>query len=269
MAILTISREVGSGGREIGQVIVESCGYSLVDKEAIFTDLRAFGETWEQSGKDFDEHRPAIWERYDWSFRGVQALIQSILLDYAVRDKVVIVGRGANFLLNDIPFALKIRVVAPMDKRIETIMRRESVDRETAWWLARKADRESSGFIKALYGRNISDPTAYDYIFDTGPESLDRIASLVKMALTSRENYNTAPLRSALWMRAMAARIKARLVTNPDLCFAPTLDATADKGNIVIRGVVKNPGEYKLLEEAAKKLAGDLPLVLELRYRLR
>ncbi len=129
MAILTLSREVGSGGREIGQAVVDSMGYSLIDKEDILASLKTVGREWERCGRDFDEARPALWERYDWTFRGFRALMQSILLDYAITDKVVIMGRGANFLLSDIPFVLKIRVVAPMEKRVERIMKRESVDR--------------------------------------------------------------------------------------------------------------------------------------------
>jgi cytidylate kinase len=138
MAILTISREFGSGGREIGRTVAQLLNYEYIDKENILADIRAKGKKWEEWGKNLDEHCPTIWEKYDWSFRGFSSVIQRLILDYALRDKVVILGRGGNFVLKGVPFALRIREVAPIARRIERITKRETVDSETARWLAEK-----------------------------------------------------------------------------------------------------------------------------------
>jgi hypothetical protein len=70
------------------------------------------GQEWEKWGKDLDEHCPTLWEKHDWSFRGFSALVQSSILGHALKGRVVIMGRGGNFLLKDVPYALRIRVVA-------------------------------------------------------------------------------------------------------------------------------------------------------------
>ena len=106
MAILTISREFGSGGREIGQAVAALLNYEYIDKQKMLSDLKSAGNEWEKWGKDLDEHCPTIWEKHNWSFRGLSALIQSCILNHALKDKVVIMGRGGNFLLKDIPSAL-------------------------------------------------------------------------------------------------------------------------------------------------------------------
>jgi hypothetical protein len=62
MAILTISREYGSGGREIGHAVAKLMGYTYVNKEDILSDIRRDGPKWEQSVKDLDEHCPSVWE---------------------------------------------------------------------------------------------------------------------------------------------------------------------------------------------------------------
>jgi cytidylate kinase len=266
MAILTISREFGSGGREIGQAVAQQLGYDYVDKARILGDIKAIGGKWEEWGKDLDEHCPTVWERYDWSFRGFGALIQSIILNYALRDRVVILGRGGNFLLHGIPYAYRIRVVAPVEARLQRIMPRESVDRETAQWLVERTDRDRSCFIHALYGKAWDDPSGYDALFNTGEQSLDKVAALVVDALTEKEQFRADEARRTLEMRAAAAQVKAGLVTDPGL-FIPTLDVLTDGAHLVVRGIIHNPKEHQRIEALARKLAGDRPLKCALHYR--
>ncbi len=58
MAILTVSRQFGSGGREIGRRVADDLGYAYVDRESILEGIRAAGEKWEKWGKGLDEHCP-------------------------------------------------------------------------------------------------------------------------------------------------------------------------------------------------------------------
>lgn len=51
MAILTVSREFGSGGREIGQAVAKVLNYTYIDKERLLADMRASGKEWEEWGK--------------------------------------------------------------------------------------------------------------------------------------------------------------------------------------------------------------------------
>ena len=267
MAILTISREYGSGGREIGQAVAGFPGYEYIDKGKILADISALGKKWEEWGKDLDEHCPTIWEKYDWSFRGFSALLQSHLLHYALGDKVVIMGRGGNFLLKDIPYALRVRVTAPIKTRVERIMKREAVDMDTARWLAEKTDKERSCLIYSIYGRHWDDPKEYDMVFDTGILTINEITNILKDALLDKERFRTDKARSILESRAIAAKIKAGILTNPNF-FIPTLEVHHDGKEFVLRGVIHNPAEHKSIEDAAKKLAGNIPIRCELHYRL-
>jgi cytidylate kinase len=266
MAILTISREYGSGGREIGQAVARQLGYTYINKEQILEDIRSAGAKWEQWAKDLDEHCPSVWEKYDWSFRGFAALIQSCILNHAQRDKVVIMGRGGNFLLKDIPFAYRGRVVAPMEARIERIMKREKADKDTARWLAERTDRERACFIHTVYGKPWDDPAEYDKVFDTSAQTEDEIVTSVKNALFQRERLGTEEARNALTMRAVAAGVKAGIATDPKF-FVPVLEVFPEGKDIILRGVTHSPKEHKGIEEAARKLAEGHPIRCELHYR--
>ena len=259
MAILTISREYGSGGHEIGQAVAGSLGYDYVDKARVLDDIKAFGTRWEEWAKELDEHSPTVWERHDWSFRGFGALIRGAILNYALRDRVVIMGRGGNFILRDVPHAFRIRVVAPLEARIERVMKREIVDHDTARWLIEKTDRERSGFIYAVYGKHWDDPAGYDRVFHTGLQPIDEMTAIVKGLLQEKDQFNTEESQKALQMSALAAKINTGIVMKFGFSL-PTLDVFYDGRGLVLRGIIHNPKEHKRIEDEARKLAGDMPL---------
>jgi cytidylate kinase len=271
MAILTIARKYGSGGREIGQAIAEQLNYDYIDRRRILDDMRAEGKQWEERAKQFDENYPKIWERYDWSFRGFVALNQSYFLNYALKDKVVIMGRGGNFLLKGIPCILRVRVIAPIEKRIEKVMEREGVNSENARWLIEKADHEMAGAIYLIYGRNWDNPAEYEMVFDTGIQTTDAIITVIKNGLLEKEKFNTEKTRKILQLRVLAAKIKAEITTNSQYSIS-VLDVDPKEGGmiekgLVIRGIIHNQDDIKKIEETAKKLAGDIPIDCELQYR--
>ena len=265
-AILTVSREFGSGGRELGQAVARDLGYAYVDRELILADIRKDGAKWEQWAKDLDEHCPTVWEKYDWSYRGFAALVQWHILVHAQRGGVVIVGRGGNFVLTGVPHALRIRVTAPLEARIERIMKRESVDRGMAQWLCKKTDSERACFLSAMYGKRWDDPSEYDRVFSVPGGSIDDVLSAVKTALLDRESLATEDARKQLAMIAAAARIKAGIAVNPRF-FLPVFDVVYDGGELILRGVTHTPKEHKAIEETARELAAGLPLRCELHYR--
>jgi YjbE family integral membrane protein len=265
-AILTISREFGSGGREIGQAAARELGYAYVDREAILADIKKDGGKWEEWARNLDEHCPTVWEKYDWSFRGFAALVQKHILEQAAKGGVVLMGRGGNFLLKDIPHAFRIRVQAPLDLRMERIVKRESVDTDTARWLCEKTDNERSCFLHTIYGKRWDDSAEYDQIFDAGTQTMEAIIADVVKSLREREGKATDEARRLLSLRAAAAKVKAGIATNSRF-FIPTLDVSVEGAAIVLRGVTHSPKEHTAIEEAAAKLAGDVPVRCELHYR--
>ncbi len=263
-AILTVSREFGSGGREIGRAVARELGYEYIDRERILADIRQHGAKWEQWAGQLDEHCPTVWEKYDWSFRGFASLIQLHLLEHAKKGGVVIMGRGGNFLLKGVPHALRTRVTAPLEARIERVIKREGVDRETAKWLCEKTDHERACFLHALYGGRWDDPAQYDRVFATSGESVDReVASIIgdlKARIVTPQGLQT------LHLLAAAAKVKAGIATNPRL-FIPVFDVLPEGEGLVLRGITHSPKEHGIIDQAAKDLAGDLQVRCDLHYR--
>jgi cytidylate kinase len=266
MAILTLSREFGCD-LKIGRSVAAMMGYQYIDREIILEDLRKIGSKWEDWAKELDEHCPTIWEKNDWSFRGFTALIQSEILQYALLDRVVIMGRGSNFLLEGIGSAYRVRLVAPIEYRIARIMEREDLDYSTAQWLLKKTDSERLCFISSIYDKQIHDPAGYDAIYEVDTTTTDVIVQSIIAILKEKEAENTPEVKDILRMRAAAARVKAGIATNPTL-FVPVLEVSVIGVSLVIRGVTHTAKEQKRLKEMAVKLAGDIPIQFELHFRV-
>lgn len=266
MAVLTISREFGSGGQEIGKAVAASLDYAFIDRERILQEMHAEGPRWEKWAKGLDEQCPTVWERYDRSFKAFGALMQSIILSHAVNGRVVVMGRGGNYLLKNMPFAFRVRVVAPIEIRIERIIQREPIDRATARWLIEKTDRERDCFVFSMYERHWDSLNEYDAVYDTGRQSLEEVAQRIEHALKERERFNTEESLAVLRMRAVAAKVKAGLFTDLSF-FLPTLEVESEGKAIIVKGIIHNPKELRIIEESAKALAEEFPIRCELHYR--
>jgi cytidylate kinase len=266
MAVLTISRDLGSGGREVGLALSSSLGYGYADREGILSRLKAAGHKWEKWTEGFDEHAPRIWEKYDWSYQGFVAMLQSTIMNEAASDRVVIIGRGGNYLLNGVPFALRTRIVAPFEQRIARVSERESIDEESARWLIERTDRDRAGFLLTVYGRDGKDPADYDIVFDSATMSIGEICAAITGVVPQKDSLKDEKSMRALKLRALAAEIKARLFTTLPF-FMPTLDVEFVDEAICVRGVVRLPRERELVMNESRKIAGEAPLRFELRYR--
>ncbi len=267
MAILTISREYGAGGRDLGRLVAERLNYQYVDKERLFRDLDQQGRRWGQVARELDEVCPTLWERHDWQYRGYVASLEALILDYAAQDKVVLIGRGGAYLLREVPFCLKVRLIAPWKLRVERIMLRESLDRQAAERLIRQVDHDRACYLQTNYGRSGQDAADYDLVLNTGDLSYEEAARIIIQLLAEKELLATPAAKEALANLALAHRLKARIATDPRL-LVPTLTVTPAGEALVISGIIHNPKEKQIIEEISREVAGNRPVRLELHPRL-
>ncbi len=271
MAILTISREFGSGAKGVGEAVAAALGYDYVDRRRVLKEMEKEDPVFEAQTKRFEERDPGVWGRYDWSFRGFTALYQSVVLDHAKEDRVVISATGAPYLLRGIPHVLRVFVKAPMESRITRVRGDDIVNRETAKWIIERADEEMGRAIYTLYGRRWDDPSEYDMVFDAPQRTPGQMVDEIKTALAAREERNTEKARSVLSLRALAAKMKAMIAIDPQ-CDVTTLEVEPKEEGLpeyglVIKGIVREEADIKEIESFAHRLAGDVPLEIRLIYK--
>lgn len=273
MAILTISRQFGSGAEEIGGAIAKELGYEYLDRQMILDDMKEAGGLWEEKAKYYDENKPSLWESHEWSFRGYVALAQSKILGRALKNNCVLIGRGANFLLKGVKHHLGIRIEAPLENRIQAVTGHYSVNTENAQWLIDKADREMAGSVYLLYGRAWDDPREYDLRFDTSKNTPDEIGRIVKTAIAEKEKLYSEASQAVIALRLRAAEVKAGIATDPTfstflLSVNPKEDGLPEYG-LILRAVVSDQSDINRLKDVAVKLAGKLPIECEVRTRMQ
>jgi cytidylate kinase len=266
MAILAISREYGSGGREIGRKVADRLGYQFVDKERLFQDLEQAGPRWARIAKEVDEVCPTLWERHDWQYRGYVSQIEDLILEYAVGDNVVIIGRGGSSLLQGVPFCLRVRLIAPLEARLQAIMAREGLTREAATRLIAQIDGERACYIKANYGSDWDAEDVYDLTLNTASLTHDQVVDILVENLAAKDRLATAEAKARLALAALGYRLKARIATDPRV-LVPTLQVFPEEDTLVVSGIIHTPKELHLLQEIAREVCGDRPVRFDLHRR--
>ena len=266
MATLTISREYGSGGFEIGRRVAERLGYQFVDKERLFQDMERAGPRWARVAREVDEVCPTLWERHDWQYRGYVSQMENLILGYVLGDNVVIIGRGGSFLLRGVPFCLRVRLVAPLEMRLEAIMARERLSREAARRLIAKVDGERACYIKANYGSDWDADSLYDLSLNTASLTHDRVVDILAEGLAAKDRLATPEAKARLALMALGYRLKARIATDSRV-LVPTLEVFPEGDGLVVSGIMHTPKEFHLLQEMAREVCGDRPVRFDLHRR--
>lgn len=165
MAIITISREMGSGGIPIVHQVAEELGYTLVDGDVIRNAAENYDLS-QEALQQIDEKPPAFVESLDRQIELNMNRIQLIVLEQALKGDVVIYGRGGQDLLPKFPACFVCGLLLLL-KRVERWAQREWIDPDLARSLVRKSDQQRAGFIKYYFDRNWSNPIEYDIVINT------------------------------------------------------------------------------------------------------
>ena len=213
MAVITISRELGSDGTIIAKQTAETLGYPLVDKTTIEHILSQYGFV--HFGKDY-ETVPNFWERLDPSKGNMITMLNRVILAMACYDNLVILGRGSFAVLGGYADVLNVRIQSPLPVRIKRIMKEQNIkDPFTAESLVKESDKVRSAFIQSWYNVRWDQAEAFDLIFDTSKipaEMASRWISEAAKKIKSVQGNNKPTTQTILvdqeLARAVAAGIK-------------------------------------------------------------
>jgi CMP/dCMP kinase len=206
MAVITISRQFGSGGDEIASQLCDVLGYRRFDKRQISLAAVEAGLS-DQETIDFSEENYNVKTFFDRLFdrlypvatlntwhedeNGYRIPEKTPLNEETALDLVkkaiqvayrtgnmIILGRGGQFVLKDHPGVFHIRIEAPMEDRIQRIktqLRNEQKVFDAGIDIRRKAqdmivtrDYTSASYIKHFYDADWADPMNYHLVLNTG-----------------------------------------------------------------------------------------------------
>lgn len=193
--IITIGREYGSGGREIGKRVADKLGIPFYDKEVLTRAAQESGLCSEVL-EHHDEKASVGGILSGASSAGMHVNTAQVGLQLPLNQRVflaqfdaihkiaaegscVIVGRCADYVLKDIEHVTHVFIYASVEKRIERIMRVEKVDRDKARELIRKTDKQRKNYYNFFADGNWGLRANYDLMIRTDDKNFDRIADAI------------------------------------------------------------------------------------------
>src|SRR4030042_4086105 len=120
MAIVTISRGSATGGLLLAEGLSKTLGYHLVSREEIVRGTAKFGVV-ESNLERFMSGPPTFSEDFKHELRCYLSFIQEALCEWAQKDNVVYLGNVGHLLLRGIFHVLRIRLIAPLEFRIQLL----------------------------------------------------------------------------------------------------------------------------------------------------
>jgi cytidylate kinase len=241
MAIVTVSHQLGSGGDDIARGVAEALGYDCVGAEILAEAAHTHGLAEDRLTR-LGEAKPAFLDRLGSEAQTYIAVMQNAVLDAALQDNVVIIGRGGQWLLRGIPHVVRVRIMAPLEERVQRLTCRivpprdcrdgSRLGRHTIEQLIRRDDADKRGRMRYLYDRDLDDPFLYDVVFShVGGNSgavIEAMAILARRctAATAAEGLQ------ALLDRAVAGRVRVALMMDEHTRGYAHLDVEARHGMV-------------------------------------
>ena len=189
---LLISREKGAGGSTVGQLVGRRLGWQVFDNQ-IVDEIAKKAQVRRQLVESLDEHdrttiQDMIGQVLDPKHIGTSdylLYLKQIVLTLGHQGDVVIVGRGAQFILPG-QFGLSVRMVAPIEARIQRIADEAGLSLAAARVEVERTDRERVKLVRHSFGRDVTDPLSHDIIINTAAMKVEAAAEIVLKALQGK-----------------------------------------------------------------------------------
>jgi cytidylate kinase len=198
--VITISREYGARGAEIGRCVARRADFAYWDQEVVHRiaedtrmPLAMFVSLDEHRQEEIQEliHECGGVSSDDY-LRGLLRVVHTI----GEHGRSVIVGRGAHYILGP-ENALRVRIVRPLEGRIDTIARETGLDRPDVLAHIRTTDADRRAFTRHTFDRDGDAPADYDLTVNSGTLGVEASADLIMNAYRARFSRPDTPTSRA------------------------------------------------------------------------
>ena len=184
--VITLSRQAECGGEEIAHLVAERASLQIADRAILERIAQREGLPVAHLAV-FDDAVPGAIEAViaEWRTSMSQTVylrrLLHILITLEREDNVLIMGRGAAFVLTD-PGTLHVRVVAPMPHRVAHMMQREGVPGAEAERALTRSDAARARFVRRAFDVDINACCHYDLTLNTAELATDETAEIILLA---------------------------------------------------------------------------------------
>ncbi len=201
--VITVGRQFGSGGRELGRALAEALEIEYYDKELLVESAKLAGVNPEYFEKK-DERFPTFLQGL-FSFSmgvtpmcyytgassisddGLYKSISDFLLKTSKEKSFVVVGRSADYILRKHPRCVNIFIHAPLEECVRRITaRNDAIDEAKAAAMAKKTNKWRAEYYNFFTDKTWGDAKSYDLTIDSSLMSMEDNVKLIKEYLRLR-----------------------------------------------------------------------------------
>lgn len=201
--VITISREIGSGGHTVGRILAEKLNTRYCDKDLIrgleekfnltvsgIEKLKGKKKNWLADFCQYIAPLPSaktlgLDPKYTQEFRldvttdDVYKAETEILKGLADEGSCVIAGRSGFYVFRDHPNHLSVFITASDENRVQRVMRKQGVSEESARTIINGIDEARENYIKRYTGASRYDARNYDLVINADGHSEEEVAGLI------------------------------------------------------------------------------------------
>ena len=178
MSAITISRQMGSFGRQIAFAVAEKLGFRLIGRELINDAARRSG-TPEVALAAIDELGLLDICPSPKECKAYHQAVKEIMLELVEQENIVFLGRASQVILKQRTDSLHVRLVASKATRIARIAERLGISENCARAQVEVSDRHRSSYVRRFYRANWDDPNLYHLIINTDLFRIDQAAEAI------------------------------------------------------------------------------------------
>ena len=255
MAIITISRQMGTGAYQIATEVAKKLKFTFVDGEQIRSCAAKYGLTPEML-QMVDEKPPSYNTSEDRKRAAALNTLELILLDFARKGNVILYGRGCQYLLKECGNVLRLRIIADFKDRVERFAEREWIDPDLARSMTRRSDHQREGFIHFYFNRSWDDPLGYDITFNTSRLSPESVVESIVVAVKDQcLKEAEAGVIELIDNTILTNKIKIALLNTDELDYRP-FKISVQKGNVHLSGYLTSDEEKDIALTIVKAVKG-------------
>jgi cytidylate kinase len=207
MTVITISRELGSRGSQVADLLCEKLGYCRVDKnllsqiaadagvniQAVLDKERAVTGRprliSDQMTSLYGRAPSAFGSKGDMDDKTYARIVQETMERFAREGNAVIVGRGGQIVLRDWPTALHVHIYAPPEARVQHLQERQNISELDAKRRITTSDEQKRLYIRNAHNNaNWKDAKHYHLMINTGYITPELAAEIIVQAAKGRES---------------------------------------------------------------------------------
>ena len=178
--IITIGREYGSGGREIGELVAKTLGIAYYDKKLITLAAQKSGLSDEFIANNEQRVRSGFFSsQYLPLSESIFISEAQVIRDIAAKESAVIVGRCADYILAGRDNTINVFVYAPREVRVNRIMARHNLSEAEALKAISTSDKERGNHYFRYTDQKWGKAQNYDVCINSGLMGIEKTAEML------------------------------------------------------------------------------------------